>query len=451
MNIHPLFLQKNKPQKESQSKGGTKRKTPSNDEPQLKPAEMKRQHTPHQDQPLAERNRPTEWEDMIGQDALVGEEGILTKIVRRAEMNSENSRPFLPSIILWGPPGSGKTTVARLLGRKIPKSTFVQLSAVDCGLAKVREVMEKAANEKRLNTQRITILFVDEIHRFNKAQQDAFLPFVENGTVVLIGATTENPSFECNSALLSRCKVLTMKKLEDSDVERVLHRSVEKMKDITIDPSVIQQIAQIADGDARHALNMLETCIQLGEDQPEGNKLVGMSSLTSTLQRTGGDVDASLYWLGRMLVGGEDPLFIARRLVRFASESVNFILTKKTGLADPQALILATSGFQATQLIGMPECDVILSQVASYLALAPKSTAVYKACLAVKECVRSQPNLPVPLHICNAPTKMMKDLGYAKGYIYNPDHKGPVDQSYLPDAMIGHKFFHDDSADDTHK
>jgi putative ATPase len=402
--------------------------------------------------PLADRMRPLSFTEVVGQQELVRPDSVFRTMIESGNV---------PSMIFWGPPGSGKTTLAKVIAN-VSGMSFSQLSAVTAGVAEVRQVIREAENLLDFRSQR-TILFIDEIHRFNKGQQDAFLPFVENGTMILIGATTENPSFEVNSALLSRCKVFVLKKLEAEDIRKLVRRAAcdpergyGKLA-VEIPESVFEGIANVADGDARIALNTLEFLVKAVQSKSKpGSKLVLQADDFKTLlQRThvlydksgeehynvisalhkslrGSDADASLYWLGRMLECGEDPLYVARRLVRFASEDV--------GLADPAALTQAVAGYQATHFIGMPECNVILAQVVAYLARAPKSNALYAAYGAVAEDIRNSPNEPVPLHIRNAPTKLMKDLGYGKGYKYNPEFAEPVEQDYLPDKLKGKKY-----------
>lgn len=392
--------------------------------------------------PLADRMRPRSFDEVVGQPELASKGAVLRTLVESGEV---------PSMIFWGPPGSGKTTLAKLIAN-VSGMEFAELSAVTTGLAEVRTVLKEAEVLLDFKSKR-TILFIDEIHRFNKNQQDAFLPWVENGTIILIGATTENPSFEVNSALLSRCRVFVLKKLEPEDIKSVILRAVSdsenglgKMK-LKIPEEVMNELATVADGDARIALNALELTAKTGN--------ISLENLRSALQRThvlydktgeehyniisalhkslrGSDVNAGLYWLGRMLEAGEDPLYVARRLVRFASEDI--------GLADPQALIQAVAGYQASHFIGRPECNVILAQVVAYLAKAPKSNALYVAYSAVQEDIRRLPNEPVPLHIRNAPTSLMKDLGYGKGYKYNPDYQELVEQDYLPEKLKGKKY-----------
>lgn len=405
--------------------------------------------------PLADRLRPQTLDEVVGQADLVKPGAVLRKLIESGHV---------PSMILWGPPGSGKTTLAKLIAG-LGGYTFIELSAVTSGLADVRQVLKEA--EARLSfhgTQ--TVLFIDEIHRFNKSQQDAFLPHVENGTITLIGATTENPSFEINAALLSRAKVFVLKKLEPEDIRGLILRAVQDKerglgeKDLTLPEEVIDGLILVADGDARTALNTLEYLAQASsaEQDPETKKwklTPTVKDLQSLLQRThvlydkngeehfniisalhksmrGSDANAALYWLGRMLESGDDPLYVARRLVRFASEDI--------GLADPNALTQAIAGYQAAHFLGMPECNVHLAQVVAYLARAPKSNALYEAYNAVREDIRTLPNEPVPLHIRNAPTKLMKELDYGKGYKYNPDFKEPIDQTYLPDKLKGRTY-----------
>lgn len=392
--------------------------------------------------PLADRMRPQSFDDVVGQPDLAAAGAVLRTLIEAGEV---------PSMIFWGPPGCGKTTLAKLIA-KVAGMEFIELSAVTSGLADVRQVLKEA--EVRLDFQsKRTILFIDEIHRFNKNQQDAFLPWVENGTIILIGATTENPSFEVNAALLSRCRVFVLKKLESDDIRQVILRALADRerglgaKRLDVPDDVMEELVTVADGDARIALNALELAAKTGT--------ITLDNLRAALQRThvlydktgeehyniisalhkslrGSDADAALYWLGRMLEAGEDPLYVARRLVRFASEDI--------GLADPQALLQAVAGYQAAHFIGMPECNVILAQVVVYLAKAPKSNALYTAYNAVRDDIRRLPNEPVPLHIRNAPTDLMKDLGYGKGYKYNPDFKGPVEQDHLPEKLKGRKY-----------
>nr|XP_046265243.1 ATPase WRNIP1 [Scatophagus argus] len=432
--------------------------------------------------PLADILRPDTLEEYFGQSKVVGQQTLLRSLLDAHE---------IPSVILWGPPGCGKTTLAHIIASNSKKkgtARFVSLSATSASTNDVREVIKQAQNELRL-CKRKTILFIDEIHRFNKSQQDTFLPHVECGTVTLIGATTENPSFQVNSALLSRCRVLVLEKLSVDAMASILNRAVAALgikvlggdatypKDqdqsdayepkIFIEQKALDTIAYLCDGDARTGLNSLQLAVQaqvnlartasLGRESSQ-EILVKEEHIKEGLQRShilydkageehyncisalhksmrGSDENASLYWLGRMLEGGEDPLYVARRLVRFASEDV--------GLADPSALPQAVSAFQACHFIGMPECEVILAQCAVYLARAPKCVDIYKAYANVKACLRNHkgPLPPVPLHLRNAPTKLMKQLGYSKGYKYNPAFSGPVEQEYLPEELQGINFF----------
>ncbi|XP_035375569.1 ATPase WRNIP1 [Electrophorus electricus] len=433
------------------------------------------------DRPLADSMRPSTLEDYFGQNKVVGEQTLLRSLLESQE---------IPSLILWGPPGCGKTTLAHIISSSSKKkgtARFVTLSATSTSTNEVREVIKQAQNELRL-CRRKTILFIDEIHRFNKSQQDTFLPHVECGTVTLIGATTENPSFQVNSALLSRCRVLVLEKLSveamtsilrravgllglhvllDEDPEQGCSTSAEQCSEpwVCIEQKALDTLAYLCDGDARAGLNGLQLAVQacLAKARASGPRpaqpvLVQEEHVKEGLQRShilydkageehyncisalhksmrGSDENAALYWLGRMLEGGEDPLYVARRLVRFSSEDV--------GLADPAALPQAVAAFQACHFIGMPECEVILAQCVVYLTRAPKSVEVYKAYDSVKACLRNHkgPLPPVPFHLRNAPTRLMKELGYAKNYKYNPAFKGPVDQEYLPAELCGINFF----------
>ena len=399
--------------------------------------------------PLAERLRPLNFEGFFGQEEIIGPGTIL-----RQAIEQDN----IPSIIFWGPPGCGKTTLARVIAN-LTKSTFVQISAVSGTVKQVREVIQKARDRKKFNQQK-TILFVDEIHRFNKAQQDGFLPVVEDGTIVLIGATTENPSFEVISPLLSRSRVFVLKALEPANIAQILRSGLKTDKVLTqrkleVSDEVINYLAQMSAGDARSALNAFELAINTTKPDKNGIITVDKKIVTESLQKShllydragdehyniisalhkslrGSDVNASLYWLGRMLEAGEDPLFVARRLVRFASEDI--------GVKDPQALTQAVSVYQACHFIGLPECNVILAQAVVYLAKAPKDNSLYKAYQKVKKDIMEQPNYPVPFHLRNAPTQLMKNLGYGKDYKYNPDYKDDIDQDYLPEELLGKKY-----------
>ncbi|KAI7809261.1 ATPase WRNIP1 [Triplophysa rosa] len=433
------------------------------------------------EKPLADRLRPSTLDEYFGQNKLIGEQTLLRFLLRSHE---------IPSLILWGPPGCGKTTLAHIIASSVKKKgtgRFVTLSATSASTSDVREVIKQAQNELRL-CKRKTILFIDEIHRFNKSQQDTFLPHVECGTITLIGATTENPSFQVNSALLSRCRVLVLEKLSVEAMGSILRRALDflglqvlqenageqRSSTLCSDPQVfveqkaVDTIAHLCDGDARTGLNGLQLAVQAcvaqmrtGSIEPDAAPqqiIVREQHIKEGLQRShilydkageehyncisalhksmrGSDANAALYWLGRMLEGGEDPLYVARRLVRFASEDI--------GLADPVALTQAVSAFQASHFTGMPECEVILAQCVVYMARAPKSVEVYKAYNNVKASLRNHqgPLPPVPLHLRNAPTKLMKNLGYAKGYKYNPNFSGSVDQEYLPEELCGVNFF----------
>lgn len=400
--------------------------------------------------PLASRLRPETLDEYVGQKHLIGEGKILRQLIEKDQISS---------MIFWGPPGVGKTTLARIIAKKT-KADFIEFSAVNSGIKEVKEVMSRAEENRKMGIR--TLLFTDEIHRFNKAQQDAFLPYVEKGSVVLVGATTENPSFEINSALLSRCKVFILKGLEEEDLQELLSHAIKSDKgfghmDIDIDDRQIAAIARFANGDARTALNTLEMAVLNGRLDSEGCVHVEEESLAQCMNRrsllydkTGeehyniisalhksmrnSDPDAAVYWMYRMLDGGEDPLYIARRLVRFASEDV--------GMADSHALQVAVAAYQACHFIGMPECDVHLTHAVVYLSMAPKSNALYMACEAVKKDVRDLPAEPVPLQIRNAPTKLMKDLEYGKGYIYAHDTEEKLSKMQcLPDALAGRRYY----------
>jgi putative ATPase len=400
--------------------------------------------------PLADKMRPVSFDEVQGQEELVGPGKPLRVLVERDQ---------IPSMIFWGPPGCGKTTLAQVIAG-VTKSAFVQLSAVTSGLADVRSVVTAAQDRLALYNKR-TILFLDEIHRFNKAQQDAFLPHVEQGTIILIGATTENPSFEVNAALLSRCRVFVLQRVHEEAMYRIVMHALQDAErglgscHVVIQDDTIRELVRMADGDARAALNALELSVNASTVASDGTVRVTSEALRAALQRThlfydrngeehynmisalhkslrGSDANAALYWMARMFESGEDPLYIARRLVRFASEDV--------GLADPQALVQAMTCYEACHAIGVPECNVILAQCVAYLARAPKSNALYTAYSAAARDVRELPNAPVPLHVRNAPTKLMKDLEYGKGYKYNPDFEGPVEQEYLPEELKGREY-----------
>jgi len=395
--------------------------------------------SPPVDAPLADRMRPKSLDEILGQGHLLDPGKPLRTAIERDQV---------PSMILWGPPGVGKTTLAQIIA-KMTKSTFISFSAVLSGIKEIKDIMAAAEKARRFGKR--TIVFVDEIHRFNKAQQDAFLPHVERGNITLIGATTENPSFEVISALLSRTRVFVLKPLSDEDVATVLRRAVSREK-FNIDEATIGAIALLANGDARTALNILDLAMQ---GTPSGQPITRAtieeaSQKTFLYDKTGeehyniisalhkslrnSDVDAALYWLARMLEAGEDPLYIARRLVRFASEDI--------GLADPRALRIALDAKDAFHFIGLPEGKLALAQCVIYLAAAPKSNSVYTAYAEAAGDVENTRNDPVPLHIRNAPTGLMKNLGYGKGYQYAHDLEDKVaDMDCLPDSLKGRKYY----------
>jgi len=384
--------------------------------------------------PLADIIRPESLAEVFGQEELLGKDSFL-----RGAIESDR----VPSLIFWGPPGSGKTTLAFIIAKET-KSDFLNLSAVSSGKKDLLKIIEKAKESKKIG--RKTILFIDEIHRWNKAQQDALLPQVENGTLILIGATTENPSFEVISALLSRARVFVLQRLEKEDIEKILKRALQKTQK-KVKADVLKMIARFSNGDARMAINTLEACLnqKVAVTEELVKKVLQKSHLLydksgeehyniiSALHKSmrGGDADAAIYWLARMVEGGEDPLYIARRLVRFASEDV--------GLANNTALILANAVFDACHKLGYPECNVHLAQCVVYLAKSKKSVAAYLAYGKAKEDVEKWGNLPVPLHIRNAPTKLMKDLKYGKGYKYTPLEDSSK-QEYLPKELKGKKY-----------
>jgi len=407
--------------------------------------------SPGDDAPLAERVRPRKLDEVVGQTHLIGEGKVLREMIERDQLRS---------IILWGPPGTGKTTLARIIAQET-ESKFVSYSAVLSGIKEIKAVMAEAETGHRRFKSR-TILFVDEIHRFNKAQQDAFLPYVESGVVVLIGATTENPSFELISALLSRAKVYVLNPLSPESIVAILQRALRDPErglgrvPIQVSDEVLRRLAIYANGDARIALNALEIAVALAS----GRSPVALSetdveavlqkkillydkageehyNLISALHKSmrNSDPDAALYWLGRMLEGGEDPIYIARRMVRFASEDV--------GMADLKALRVALDAADAVQIVGLPECKLALAQAAVYLSVAPKSNSLYTAYSAVAEDVQKTMNEPPPLHIRNAPTRLMKDLGYGEGYQYAHDLEERVaDMECLPESLRGRQYYH---------
>ena len=403
--------------------------------------------------PLAERMRPRTLDELLGQEETLGP----GKPLRRAIEDDK-----LPSLILWGPPGSGKTTLAHVV-RGRTAAHFEALSAVLSGVKEVREVL-KAAEERRRRTGRRSVLFIDEIHRFNKSQQDALLAHVESGDIVLIGATTENPSFEVNAALLSRSRVVVLQPLAAAQIETLLRRALQDAErglggaGAEVADEALRFLAEASDGDARTAMNVLELAVQAAKPEDDGRRRVDLASMREAFARKAllydrageehfniisalhksirnSDADAGLYWLARMLEAGEDPLYVARRLVRFASEDV--------GLADPQALVVAMAAQQAVHFIGLPEGALALAELVVYLAAAPKSNAVYKAYgQAAQEALETRAE-PVPLWIRNAPTKLMKGLGYGKGYRYAHDEQeGVAGMDCLPDRLAGRRFYH---------
>ena len=400
-------------------------------------------------QPLAERVRPRTLDDFVGQEHLLGQGKILRRLI-------ESDR--ITSMIFWGPPGVGKTTLAQIIAAHT-KAEFITFSAVTSGIKEIRTVMQEA-DRRRMYGERI-VVFVDEIHRFNKAQQDAFLPFVEKGSIVLIGATTENPSFEINNALLSRCRVFVLQELTEADIERLLRHAIATDRELSqmhihLSDDGITAVAAFANGDARSALSTLEMLV-LNADERDGELYVTEENLAQCITRKSllydkngeehynlisalhksmrnSDPDAAVYWLARMLESGEDPLYVARRVTRFAAEDV--------GLADPRALELAVAAYQACHYIGYPECNVHLTQAVVYLSLAPKSNAMETAYLAAAADARTMLAEPVPLVIRNAPTRLMKDLDYGKGYQYAHDAEEHItNMQCLPDALVGRAYY----------
>jgi len=392
--------------------------------------------------PLAERLRPQNLEEVVGQKHLIGPQKPLTRMVEKGQ---------LYSLIFWGPPGTGKTTIAYILAQSfgIP---FVSLSAIFSGVADLRKIFEEA--KKTFERGISTLLFVDEIHRFNRSQQDSFLPYVEKGIITLVGATTENPSFELNGALLSRCQVFTLHRLSAEDLEEILKRAEKYLgKDLPLTPEARTLLIELADGDGRALLNLVDVIVEEAPSKPfESAKLTelltkraplydkaqeGHYNLISALHKSlrGSDPDAALYWFARMLEGGEDPLYIGRRMIRFATEDI--------GLADPQALLQALAGVEAYERLGSPEGELALVQTLVYLATAPKSNALYRAFPQALREARTSGSLMPPKHILNAPTALMKKEGYGKGYVYDHDTpEGFSGQNYFPDEL-GRKIFYE--------
>jgi putative ATPase len=397
--------------------------------------------------------RPVNFDEFVGQEHLVGKGRVLRKCIDADQ---------IPSMILWGPPGSGKTTLANVIA-SITKSHFIRVSAVSSGVADLRHAVEEAAMLLKKSGQR-TILFIDEIHRFSKAQQDSILPYVENGTVILISATTENPSFEVISPLLSRSRIYTLNALTDQQIATIVDRALHDREkgignlNVVLGEEAKAFLVNMSNGDARTALNALEMAALATPPDRDSMRILDLKILEESFQQRallydkdgeqhydlisalhkslrGSDPDASLYWLGRMLEAGEDPLYIARRMVRFASEDV--------GMADPQALVIAMAAQQAVHFIGMPEGNLALAQAAAYLATAPKSNALYTAYSTVQKDISDTRNDPVPLHLRNAPTGLMKNLGYGKDYKYPHNHPGHfVQETYLPPSLQGKTYYH---------
>ena len=400
--------------------------------------------------PLASRLRPETLDEYVGQKHLVGKGKILRTLIEKDQISS---------MIFWGPPGVGKTTLASIIARTT-HAEFINFSAVTSGIREIKEVMARAEEGRRMG--RKTVLFVDEIHRFNKAQQDAFLPYVERGSIILIGATTENPSFEINAALLSRCRVFVLKALKEDDLVKLLKNALKNPdgfgnQNVDISPENLRAIAAFANGDARTALNTLEMAVLNGEISAKGITVTteGLSqcisrksllydktgeehyNLISALHKSmrNSDPDAAIYWMMRMLEGGENPLYIARRLIRFASEDV--------GMADSQALQVAVAAYQACHFLGMPECDVHLTHAVVYLSMAPKSNALYTACEAAKKDVKTLRAEPVPMQIRNAVTGLMKEQGYGKGYEYAHDTEEKLTHMQcMPDSLKDRTYYH---------
>lgn len=413
---------------------------------------FERERQMNQEAPLAARMRPRSFAEFVGQEHLVGEGRVVRKSIEADQLSS---------MILWGPPGSGKTTLAYIVA-SITKSHFSPVSAVSSGVADLRRVVAEAKERRGLYQQR-TILFIDEIHRFNKAQQDAILPYVEDGTITLIGATTENPSFEVISPLLSRCRVFTLNMLTDEQVGIIVkwaledeERGLGKLK-VEVDADAMEHLIAMSNGDGRIALNALELATLATQPDTEGKRKISLATVEDALQHRallydrageehynlisalhkslrGSDPDAALYWLGRMLEAGEDPLYVVRRLVRFASEDV--------GMADPQALAVAVAAQQAVHFVGMPEGNLALAEAVVYLATAPKSNSLYRAYSEVQKDIRQTGNQPVPMHLRNPVTPLMREAGYGKGYKYAHDYEGHfVEQQNLPDSLRDRRYY----------
>ena len=407
--------------------------------------------TNESNQPLPSRLRPRNLDEFVGQTHLIGEGKILRKLIEEDKISS---------LIFWGPPGVGKTTLASIIANKT-NSSFINFSAVTSGIKEIKEVMTKAEQARKMGEK--TIVFVDEIHRFNKAQQDAFLPFVEKGSIILIGATTENPSFEVNGALLSRCKVFVLQGLKTEDLVSLLKRAITDKRGfgnqkVNITDDQLEVVAKFANGDARNALSTPEMVVLNGDVNSDGEITVTDDTLEQCISKKSllydkngeehyniisalhksmrnSDPDAAVYWLARMLEAGEDPLYVARRITRFASEDV--------GLADPHALEIAVAAYQACHFIGMPECSVHLTQAVVYMSLAPKSNALYVAYETAKKDAIKELAEPVPLVIRNAPTRLMKELNYGKGYQYAHDTKEKLtSMQCLPDSLKGKEYYH---------
>jgi putative ATPase len=414
--------------------------------------EHKAQEQIQKEAPLAARMRPRKLDEFIGQEHIIGQGKVLRKSI---ETNQ------LPSIILWGPPGSGKTTLANIIANST-NSHFSPVSAVSAGVADLRKIIEEARERRRLYQQK-TILFIDEIHRFNKGQQDAILPYVEDGTVTLIGATTENPSFEVNTPLLSRSRVFVLNPLSDQEIEIIIKRALHDKErglgemNIELPEDALKHLTVMAGHDARTALNALEMAALVTPPDSAGKRIISLDTVEDAFQhralqydRAGeqhydlisalhkcmrdSDPDATLYWLGRMIEAGEDPLYIVRRIIRFATEDI--------GLADPQALVVAMAAQQAVHFVGMPEGNLALAEAAVYMAVAPKSNSLYAGYAKVQYEINHGSNDPVPLHLRNAVTNLMKDLGYGKDYKYAHKFEGHfVEQQHLPDSLKGKRFY----------